>query len=78
MMSRWRKAAFLFVCVSFAIFDLGSAAQAQDARWRITKERWSASDEKAWQDFVAALGALHCLACVRRHILAVRLHDWLK
>lgn len=60
MISRWRKAAFVLLCASFMVMSMGSAAHAQDARWRITKERWSESDEKAWQDFVAALGAADC------------------
>ncbi|MEP2829642.1 hypothetical protein [Parvibaculum sp.] len=60
MMFRWRQAAFLFLCVSIAAIGIGAAAHAQDARWRITKERWSETDEKAWQDFVAALGAADC------------------
>ena len=60
MISRWRKAAFVLLCASLVVMSMGSAAYAQDARWRITKERWSESDEKAWQDFVAALGAADC------------------
>lgn len=59
MISRWRNAAFLLVCVSLVLSGLASAAHA-DTRWRITKERWSETDEKAWQDFVAALGAADC------------------
>ena len=59
MLSRFRRAAFLVVCVSFVIVGMSVAAYA-DTRWRITEERWSESDEKAWQDFVAALGATDC------------------
>ncbi|MEQ8265963.1 MAG: hypothetical protein RH982_02105, partial [Parvibaculum sp.] len=59
MLSRWRRVAFLIACVSLVMVGMSAAAHA-DARWRITKERWSESDEKAWQDFVAALGATDC------------------
>jgi hypothetical protein len=60
MVSGWRKVALLFLCVAFAGAFSASAAHAQGALWRITKERWDASDEKAWQEFVAALGAADC------------------
>ncbi|MFN3935926.1 MAG: hypothetical protein ACK4KX_14935, partial [Parvibaculum sp.] len=61
MMSRWRRAAFVTACVLLAaMVGVSGAAHAQDGRWRITKERWEPSDEKAWQDFVAALGAADC------------------
>ncbi|MEQ8266713.1 MAG: hypothetical protein RH982_05915 [Parvibaculum sp.] len=59
----WRKAAAVAACLCVASLWMAmsaSPAAAQDARWRITKERWTASDEKAWQDFVAALGATDC------------------
>jgi hypothetical protein len=38
------------------------------APWTITKDHWSESDEKGWQDFVSALGAADCWsvdACLR-------------
>lgn len=61
MMSRWRRAAFVAASVFLAaMFGASAVAHAQDGRWRITKERWEPSDEKAWQDFVAALGAADC------------------
>ena len=59
MLPRFCKAAFLVACVSLAMVGMSVDAHA-DARWRITKERWEPSDEKAWQDFVAALGATDC------------------
>lgn len=49
-----------FCVASLWTFVSVSPAAAQGAQWRITKERWTASDEKAWQDFVAALGAADC------------------
>lgn len=61
MIFPWRRAAFVAASVFLAaMLGASGAAHAQDARWRITKERWEPSDEKAWQDFVAALGAADC------------------
>lgn len=60
MLFHWRKVALLLVCVALAVSFGTATAHAQDARWRITKERWDASDEKAWEGFVAALGAADC------------------
>ena len=45
-----------------ALVALGShAAPAADpSRWIITKTEWSKTDEAAWRDFVAAIGAADC------------------
>ncbi len=59
----FRKAAVVAGCVCAAVvWSVVSAvpAAAQSAQWRITQERWSDTDEKAWQDFVAALGGTDC------------------
>lgn len=60
MVSGWRKLALLFLCITFVGAFSATTAHAQSALWRITKERWDASDEKAWEDFVAGLGAADC------------------
>src|SRR5690554_849440 len=60
MVFYWRKVALLFLCITLVGAFSATTAHAQSALWRITKERWDASDEKAWQDFVAGLGAADC------------------
>ncbi|MBX3493965.1 MAG: hypothetical protein KF899_13450 [Parvibaculum sp.] len=63
MLGQGCKAVILSLGVVFA--TLGSmafapAASANDGLWRITEERWSDAHEKAWEDFVAGLGAADC------------------
>ncbi|PKQ01900.1 MAG: hypothetical protein CVT73_21040 [Alphaproteobacteria bacterium HGW-Alphaproteobacteria-12] len=61
-----RNALLLAACLCMAAVSFAGSASA--GPWRITEERWSASDEKAWQDFVAALGAADCWtfdACIK-------------
>ena len=63
MRVRRRISGILSLCVGFAVLCMlapAPASAAGDGLWRITKERWDAADEKAWEDFIAGLGAADC------------------
>ncbi|MCE9651402.1 MAG: hypothetical protein K8R18_17420 [Parvibaculum sp.] len=59
---RWLKAGrtLAVLCVAaFAVCSIASAS-ASGSTWRIVKERWDATDEKGFEEFVTRLGAEDC------------------
>ncbi|PKQ06265.1 MAG: hypothetical protein CVT72_07055, partial [Alphaproteobacteria bacterium HGW-Alphaproteobacteria-11] len=61
MLGQGYKAVILSLSVVFAaLFSMTPVASANDGLWRITEERWSDAHEKAWEDFIAGLGAADC------------------
>ena len=60
MRSKVVRAAFAAVCLlAFCVGSLPASAGVS-TMWRITKDHWDPSDEKGYEDFVAALGAEDC------------------
>ena len=61
MRGSWIKAGLtgLFGVV-LAVAVSSSAMAAGSGLWKITKDHWSESDEAAWRDFIAGLGAADC------------------
>jgi hypothetical protein len=56
-------AAFTAICLALSLAPAGAGVPEpvnRDARWRIVKDHWDASDEKGWQEFVARIGAADC------------------
>jgi len=57
------RASTVTLALLFSVMILGSMvapASAGTFPWRITKDHWSAADEKGYEDFVAGLGAADC------------------